>query len=109
MNLVKLYRELILHAKALNRSKKNGYFENHHICPKCEGGTDDPTNLVCLTAREHFIAHKILWRLNPYNPKLRYAFMKMSEPHSLRVTSRMYELKQSKLKRREWSKRLNER
>ena len=29
----------------------------HHIIPKHMGGTDDPSNLVELTVREHAIAH----------------------------------------------------
>ena len=42
--------------------KKNGeYFENHHIVPKCKGGSNDKSNLVLLTSREHFLAHKLLW------------------------------------------------
>lgn len=50
--------------------KKNGdYFEGHHIIPKSKGGTGDSTrpnnnpNIVLLTAREHFLAHWILWRI----------------------------------------------
>lgn len=39
-----------------------GYTEVHHIVPEAKGGTDDPSNLIALTAREHFIAHWILWR-----------------------------------------------
>lgn len=30
---------------------------------KSMGGTDDDTNLVSLTSREHFIAHWLLWRI----------------------------------------------
>ena len=32
----------------------------HHVIPRCLGGTDDKSNLVELTAREHFIVHKLL-------------------------------------------------
>ena len=39
------------------------YTEKHHILPKCLGGIDDD-NLIDLTAREHFIAHKMLYREN---------------------------------------------
>ena len=33
----------------------------HHIVPKHAGGTDDPTNLVELSLKEHAEAHKLLW------------------------------------------------
>lgn len=36
------------------------YTERHHIVPKSLGGPDDPSNLVTLTYREHFIAHWLL-------------------------------------------------
>jgi hypothetical protein len=50
--------------------KKTGeYFEGHHIIPKSKGGTGNSNrpknnqNIVLLTAREHFLAHWILWRI----------------------------------------------
>ena len=33
----------------------------HHIIPKHMGGTDDPSNLVKLTVRQHALAHKKLY------------------------------------------------
>jgi hypothetical protein len=45
-----------------NRSTPSGYVERHHILPRSMGGTNDESNLVYLTLREHFIAHRILWR-----------------------------------------------
>lgn len=40
-----------------------GYSEIHHIVPKSLGGTNRKDNLVRLTAREHFIAHRLLVRM----------------------------------------------
>lgn len=40
--------------------RKEKGFHIHHIIPECDGGTDDPENLVKLTHREHFIFHVIL-------------------------------------------------
>ena len=40
-----------------------GYCENHHILPKSIGGSNDPKNLVKLTAREHFICHYLLTKM----------------------------------------------
>jgi hypothetical protein len=50
--------------KALNRSKPEGYTEKHHIVPRSMGGSDDPTNLVILTAREHCVAHILLAKIH---------------------------------------------
>lgn len=41
-----------------------GYSEKHHIVPKCMGGSNAKSNLVLLTAKEHFIAHKLLVRVH---------------------------------------------
>jgi hypothetical protein len=39
------------------------YTEKHHILPKSLGGSDKITNLVYLTAREHFICHWLLTKI----------------------------------------------
>ena len=41
----------------------NGYFERHHIIPKCLGGVNSSENVVHLTAREHFICHRLLSKM----------------------------------------------
>lgn len=58
----KIYYSLIKKAQTENRSKKNGYYESHHIIPKSLGGSNQKVNLVLLSAREHFIAHLLLVR-----------------------------------------------
>lgn len=55
------YEKLIQNAKT--RSKPHGYTERHHIIPRSLGGTNDKNNLVDLTAREHYIAHLLLWKM----------------------------------------------
>lgn len=40
-----------------------GYTEKHHIIPKSCGGTNDPSNLVKLTAKAHFICHLLLTKM----------------------------------------------
>lgn len=37
--------------------------EKHHVVPRSLGGSNDETNLVCLTPREHFICHLLLARM----------------------------------------------
>jgi hypothetical protein len=39
-------------------------YHMHHIIPKHEGGTDDPSNLVKLTIEEHAKAHRLLYEKN---------------------------------------------
>jgi hypothetical protein len=38
----------------------DGYKEKHHIAPRSVGGSNDSTNLVTLTAKEHYIMHLLL-------------------------------------------------
>lgn len=62
MNYFLAYQRLIANAKA--RVCPNGYVEKHHILPKSLGGSDDSSNLVALTSREHFIAHMFLAKIH---------------------------------------------
>ena len=61
MNYPKHYFLLI--EKAKNRTL-TCYKEAHHIVPRCLGGSNDITNLVDLTAREHYIAHILLAKIH---------------------------------------------
>lgn len=45
------------------RISESTYVEKHHILPRSLGGGDEPSNLVTLTAREHFIAHLLLSKM----------------------------------------------
>jgi hypothetical protein len=56
----KIYFLIINKAKNEVRNKKNNYYENHHIIPKSLGGDNSKDNLVLLTAKEHYICHKLL-------------------------------------------------
>lgn len=81
MNYNLIYNTIILAAKSKNRTKnKIVYYENHHIIPKCMGGTNDKHNKVLLTFKEHFICHKLLYEMyknTPYSYKLMYALHRM--------------------------------
>lgn len=70
MNYQKLYDAIIQKAIFKNR-KKSGkiYYENHHIVPLCLNGNNDKENKVLLTAREHYICHKLLTYIYPKNRK----------------------------------------
>lgn len=75
MDYKKIYNQLVAKAKprGLDKSKHEGYFETHHIVPRCMGGGDEDENLVMLTAREHVIAHLLLWKVYPYVQGVVYA------------------------------------
>lgn len=77
------------------KQKRSGfYFEGHHIIPKCKGGTGNSTrpknnpNIVLLTAREHFLAHWLLWRIYG-DRQMALAFHKMmsTTKNTNRITS----------------------
>lgn len=79
MNYQYQYNKIINIAKDQKRSKNDGnYYENHHIIPKCLGGTNDDNNMILLTAREHYVVHKLLCRIYPKNRSLYYALHMMS-------------------------------
>lgn len=56
------YNNIINNALSRTLSKDN-YTEKHHIIPKCLGGIDSKSNLVKLTAKEHFICHLLLTKM----------------------------------------------
>jgi hypothetical protein len=55
-----VYYKIIENSK--NR-KISVYTEKHHIIPKSLGGTNNSSNLVKLTAREHYICHILLTKM----------------------------------------------
>lgn len=75
MNYKKIYDDLIYNAK--NSPKLDLYKENHHILPKCMGGDDSSENIVKLTAKQHFVAHWLLYKIYK-TPKLCHAWNNMS-------------------------------
>jgi len=56
------YENLV--TKAKTRLKLDGYVERHHVIPVSLGGHKRSLdNIITLTAREHYIAHLLLWRM----------------------------------------------
>lgn len=63
MNYIEQYNKLVKTRRALNRKKGYElYYEKHHIVPRWLGGKDTKNNLVLLTAKEHYVAHLLLWK-----------------------------------------------
>lgn len=101
------YYDIINRAKT--RTLKT-YKENHHVIPKCFfleqsatgwlTGDPDKDNTVDITAREHFICHWLLTKMQPTSAQkaqMIYAFNMMSvsgdhqERYETKITSRAYE------------------
>ena len=93
MNHQKIYNNIIVNAKYKNRIRlrKNQkgyiYYEKHHILPRCLGGKNDAENLVLLTAKEHFVCHKLLTHIFPGNRKIIFAFHRICYSKNMRIAS----------------------
>lgn len=63
MQYLEHYHKLCSSRKELCRSREDStYYEEHHITPRSLGGGDEKENKVLLTAREHYIAHLLLYK-----------------------------------------------
>jgi hypothetical protein len=92
---------LLLKEERIKLRKKGEYFEAHHIVPKSMGGGGKEReykhpNLVMLTAREHYIAHALLWLIcGTYEMALAFKLMSKIKRDGKKikhvVSSRMYE------------------
>jgi len=95
MDHARIYHSLVTKAngRGLNKAEHTGYFEIHHIVPRCRGGSDAGNSLVMLTGREHYIAHMLLWKMHPNDYLLLYAAFMMTNVDSRnggKVNSRLY-------------------
>lgn len=63
MDYQRIYNAFIADRRA-RRAKKLGYTERHHILPRSLGGGDEPSNLIRLTARDHYFAHCLLAKIH---------------------------------------------
>ena len=91
MNYLKIYNNIIEKRKY---EIPQGYSEKHHIIPRSLGGSGKKSNLIKLTAREHFICHLLLTRI--YNSgknhsKVCLAFYWMCNVRKIKLNSRLYQ------------------
>jgi hypothetical protein len=103
MDYKKIYDELMearlsIKEERIKQKKSGEYFERHHITPLSMGGNKSyglrSDNIVLLTAREHYLAHRMLWLI--YRTReMGFAFHKMvfsSSPlQQRRFNSKAYE------------------
>lgn len=90
----KWYFSIIANSKA--NQCHSMYTEVHHIIPKSLGGSNEITNLVRLTAKEHYICHLLLTKMVGDKESIRkmwYAsYMMVRGQRRHRPSARMYEV-----------------
>lgn len=104
MDYQKIYDKICYGAKSQNRVKGNGiYYEAHHILPVCLGGDGKVgqykthKNIVLLTAKEHFVSHKLLYFIYPNNKSIFHGYRMMAKmtaktnSREFNLTGREYE------------------
>jgi hypothetical protein len=92
------YNNIITNAQA-RTLPKDTYIERHHIIPRSLGGNNEQSNLVKLTAREHFVCHLLLTKMTI--GRMRYKMSKaltmimsirrVGDRTNYSITSRWYE------------------
>jgi hypothetical protein len=99
------YFDLINTAKT-QKIDSNTRYENHHIVPKSLGGSNNSINLVTLSNKEHFRAHRLLTEMTTGKNKAKmvYAFWTMAnvknQHQSTRYIPTIEEYEEALLKRR---------
>ncbi len=93
------YFNFILACSQANSGKTKeelGYTEKHHICPRAKdlfpeykSFTKNPWNGVVLTARQHFIAHWMLWKA--YGGSQSFAFRTLRNVNGKSINGNTYE------------------
>jgi hypothetical protein len=74
MNYKKIYDSII--NRAINRKTLDKPYDKHHILPASMGGSNNKSNIVKLTLREHFICHMLLAKI--YGKSMLHAFWMLS-------------------------------
>ena len=90
----KWYDQLIDRARTRTLT---GYVERHHIVPKSLGGTNEKSNLVRLTAREHLVAHMLLVKFVENPDPMWRALWCMANMGETKLTGKLYEQARIKL------------
>lgn len=68
------YLSIVAKAQVEGRKKcGDGKYDKHHIIPVSMGGTNDKSNLVLLTSKEHFLCHLLLFKCTEGKAKMSMA------------------------------------
>jgi hypothetical protein len=98
MNYERQY-QLLIEKYGFKEKPDNGYYERHHIIPKCIGGPDTKENQVYVRARVHYLAHWLLYKIYGGHG-LAAAWLRTSHcsiDGKPRVTGKQYEIVKRKL------------
>lgn len=90
----RIYNSIIEQAKS--RPCLEGYVEKHHIVPRSLGGNNNDDNLVKLTAREHYICHRLLPKMLEGESKYKmlcaiHRMAHSNQKQRKKISSRVYE------------------
>lgn len=111
MNYKRIYNSIIDNRRS-NPLDESKYGEWHHIIPRSLDGTDEPENLVRLSAREHFICHALLAEMYEEGSnewyKMNHAFMMMKCSSILHDSNRYFNSRLYEHKRKDFSKVMSE-
>jgi hypothetical protein len=100
-----------IHDAIIERAKTRtliDYKERHHIIPKCMGGDNSAENLVELTAREHFLIHKLLCEIYPNHHGILKGYYAMAmlkqNKRNIAITAREYDYLRTEFAKRNTGK-----
>lgn len=80
MNYNKLYQRFIESRPTRTKKTKDG-LETHHILPRSLGGSNEQANLVVLTPKEHYLAHRLLVKCHTGEARMKMSFALYSLGH----------------------------
>lgn len=97
MNYLKCYINLINKRKNIQILDNTKNTEIHHIIPIACNGVNTQRNLVCLTLKEHFVAHHLLIKIyenTEFEEKMKqaFAYMCFTRQCKTKITARQFEI-----------------
>lgn len=82
----------IINFRRNNKIPETSYSEVHHIIPKSIGGQNNKSNLIAVTAREHFILHWLLTKMcegqHKYKMLEAFSIFQNNKKRGIRLTQR---------------------
>lgn len=77
------YLKYLKHCEQVNKEKGVSSFEKHHVIPRAAGGSDNTSNIIMLSTRQHILAHLIRYLEKGENcDKTAYIFRKATKHHN---------------------------
>lgn len=105
MDYKKIYDSLCRSRKYRGVEKESG-FEVHHITPRSMRGSNEDTNLVKFTFKEHYIAHRLLTKIYPDNINMKLSIHTFTKNGQLKNSRGVIQAKMDLSKRYKFIKYL---